>query len=166
MELEEIIAYIDGSSSRISNAGGWAFIVSWKDVRAEYYGYELNVTNNAMELIAVLKLLQFLRVTQHPLVVYTDSMYVKNSLTEWAYRWKAAGWITSSEGNSVKNRNLLEPILELIAVHSERRTIDFKWIAGHVGHLGNERADGLARLARTNQQSNWTEAQNRSKLGS
>ena len=74
--------------------------------------------------------------------LYTDSQYVCKGITEWIEKWKLTGWKTAS-GKPVKNSELWK---DLDAV-CKRYTVEWRWVRGHTGNPGNERADALANLA-------------------
>lgn len=74
------------------------------------------------------------------LTLHTDSTYVKNGVTDWIKGWKRNGWRTASR-KPVKNKDLWEQLDELATA----RKVDWKWVKGHAGNEGNERADELAR---------------------
>lgn len=150
-----ITAYTDGSSSRKQGTGGWAFRILYRDQVHDRYGFAKDVTNNEMELIAVYHVLQFTKLTRHPLQILSDSQYVINSLSSWTHKWAASGWVNSM-GEPVKNQHLLKPMYKLVDMHEQRRLLEFKWIEGHVGHLHNEFVDRLAHHARQTRTSNWT----------
>ena len=74
--------------------------------------------------------------------LHTDSVYVKNGITDWIHGWKKNGWRTADK-KPVKNAELWQRLDEAQRVHD----IDWRWVKGHAGHAENERADELARLA-------------------
>ncbi len=76
-----------------------------------------------------------------PVIVNTDSQYVKNGITTWIASWKRNGWRTSDK-KPVKNRELWE---ELDAVAS-RVGPKFQWVKGHAGVDDNERCDAMVQL--------------------
>ena len=71
--------------------------------------------------------------------IYTDSEYVKNGITSWIHGWKARGWKTADR-KPVKNIELWQRLDELNAAH----VVQWRWVKGHAGDPGNERADQLA----------------------
>ena len=71
--------------------------------------------------------------------ILTDSKYVEKGITEWIHFWVNQGWKTSSK-KPVKNSDLWK---ELHALNQDRN-IKWKWVKGHAGNPGNERADELA----------------------
>jgi ribonuclease HI len=74
-------------------------------------------------------------------LVYTDSSYVKDGITKWIIGWKQRGW-TTADKKPVKNVELWQKLDTLNAAHS----VDWRWVKGHSGDPGNERADRLANL--------------------
>ena len=72
-------------------------------------------------------------------VLTTDSVYVKNGITEWIVGWKKRGWRTANK-KPVKNVDLWQRLDEAAARHE----IDWHWVKGHSGHPENELADELA----------------------
>jgi ribonuclease HI len=91
-----------------------------------------------MELTAVIEALCALTRPSR-VVVHTDSQYVQKGITEWLRGWKARGWKTASR-EPVKNVDLWKRLDECAAAHQ----VEWRWVKGHAGHAGNERADALA----------------------
>lgn len=104
----------------------------------EIWGGELQTTNNRMELLAAISALELLN-RPSKVHLYTDSQYVMKGITEWLPNWRRKGWKTSS-GSAVKNADLWQR-LDLAA---QPHTIDWRWVKGHSGDPGNEKADQLA----------------------
>ena len=82
----------------------------------------------------------------YEIILFTDSNYVKDGITKWIHNWKKNNWQTAAK-KPVKNSDLWK---ELDTLHSER-TVLWKWVKGHAGDPGNERADELARMGIINQ---------------
>jgi len=72
-------------------------------------------------------------------VLHTDSQYVKLGVTEWLPMWIRRGWKTAGN-KAVKNADLWRELAHLASQHD----IDWRWVKGHAGVPGNERADELA----------------------
>ena len=98
----------------------------------ELCGGEVETTNNQMELTAVIEALSAIK-RPVPMVVSLDSQYVKNGILEWMPQWKKRGWKTAA-GKPVKNIELWQKLDD----------IEWKWVKGHAGEPGNEKADELA----------------------
>jgi len=75
-----------------------------------------------------------------PVILFTDSTYVLKGITEWIHGWKKRGW-KKSDKKPVINKDLWQ---KLDALNSQR-DIQWKWVKGHNGDVGNEKADELAR---------------------
>ena len=138
--MRPIIIFTDGACSGNPGPGGWgAFLKSGKFER-ELYGGEKHTTNNRMELMAAIEALTVLdRCCSIELT--TDSTYVKNGVTSWLQHWKINGWKTASK-RPVKNKDLWLRLDEQLIRHQ----IDWRWVKGHSGNPGNERADNLANI--------------------
>ena len=135
---EPIEVFTDGACKGNPGPGGWgALIVDGGDER-ELFGGENQTTNNRMELLAVIRALEAIDQAK-PLTVFTDSQYVQKGITEWITNWQRRGWKTASK-QAVKNADLWK---ELVAL-SDGRAVEWRWVRGHNGHPGNERADQLA----------------------
>lgn len=133
--------YTDGACLGNPGPGGWAAILEFGDRRRELSGAEPATTNNRMELSAAIAALNALR-RECEVVLYTDSRYVLQGMTEWLPRWQRKGWRTAA-GKAVENRDLWEQLIAAAAPHRIR----WEWVRGHTGVTGNERADELARAA-------------------
>jgi ribonuclease HI len=107
----------------------------------ELAGAERDTTNNRMELTAAIRALEALKRPVEA-TLYTDSQYVIKGVTEWVAGWKARGWRTADK-KAVKNQDLWEQLDALAARHD----LEWRWVRGHTGVPGNERADALANQA-------------------
>ena len=130
--------YTDGACRGNPGPGGWGVVLQSNGKCKELHGGEADTTNNRMELMAAIMGLEVLR-RPCSVEVYTDSVYVKNGITQWLANWKRKGWRTASRA-PVKNRDLWERLDALAAPHD----ISWHWVKGHAGDPGNERADELA----------------------
>jgi len=135
---ETIEIYTDGACKCNPGPGGWGALLKWGDHERELCGGEASTTNNRMELQAVIEALRALKRPMR-VVVHTDSQYVQKGITEWLRNWKARGWKTADR-KPVKNVDLWQQLDELVAGHE----VHWRWVRGHAGHPGNERADALA----------------------
>jgi ribonuclease HI len=132
--LKKVTLYCDGSSLGNPGAGGYGGILEYKGKRKLFCGGAEDVTNNQMELKAVIEGLKFLK---EPCVVevVTDSRYVADGINSWLKNW------VKKEFRGVKNPNLWREFLELSKVHQ----VVAKWVRGHNGHKENELCDEMAR---------------------
>ena len=109
-------------------------------VEKELFGGERETTNNRMEMMAVIMALESLKRPCH-VILHVDSQYVLKGINEWLAGWKAKGWKTAAK-QPVKNVDLWQQLDALVAGAGHR--IDWRWVKGHDGDPGNERADALA----------------------
>ncbi|KKW67032.1 ribonuclease H [Lampropedia cohaerens] len=139
-ELTPVTIYTDGACKGNPGVGGWGALLQSGDAVKEIWGGERNTTNNRMELRAVIESLALLKRPCH-VTLYLDSEYVRKGITEWIHGWKAKGWKTASK-QPVKNAELWRELDVL--VHERGHQIEWRWVKGHAGIPGNERADELA----------------------
>ncbi len=139
-EIQEslVIIYADGACKGNPGPGGWGAWIRMGDHSKELCGGEPITTNNRMELTAAIRALQALKRTCD-VRIYTDSVYVQKGMTEWIDGWKKRGWRTADK-KPVKNDDLWQ---ELDAIASQHK-VEWRWVKGHAGGPGNERADALA----------------------
>jgi ribonuclease HI len=136
-----IVAAADGSALGNPGPAGWAWYV---DEQTWASGGWPRGTNNMGELMAVLDLLRQTAHVDDDLLVYCDSMYVINIVTQWMAGWKRKGW-RKKDGKPVMNVDLVQAI----DVASQGRRVQFEWVKGHAGHPLNEAADRRAVAAST-----------------
>lgn len=127
-----VVIYTDGSCLGNPGFGGWGFCSKLRSGS----GAAPDVTNNMMEMTAVLEALKFFR-RKHPgapLKIITDSRYVINGCTNWRHKWAAKGF------TGIKNADLWKALAREVSLAD----VQFFWVKGHNGTPGNERADKLA----------------------
>ena len=130
--------YTDGACKGNPGPGGWGAYFKFRSSEKELYGGEIQTTNNRMELIAVIEAIKYVNKTQK-LRIFTDSKYVKNGIQEWIINWEKNGWRTASK-KPVANKDLWVQLNEI----KRTRNIEWNWVKGHSGDIGNEKADFLA----------------------
>lgn len=150
----KIRIFTDGACSDNPGPGGWAAIVNLKEETQIIKGYEVDTTNNRMELMAVTKALSALLdgdvngfdKTKDKVEIHSDSAYVVNAINDkWTAKWKLNGWKTS-KGNDVKNKDLwLELMNNISRFKAENIHLRFVKVKGHSGDVFNEKADAIAR---------------------
>jgi len=136
--MKTVNIYTDGACRGNPGDGGWGVLIEYENVSKEYFGGELNTTNNKMELKAAIEGLKALK---EPCIVNltTDSKYVMQGITQWIDNWQKNNWKTANK-KDVKNKNLW---IELYNEKSKHQ-INWNWVKGHSGHRENEIADELA----------------------
>lgn len=138
--------YTDGACEPNPGAGGWAFVVIEGGVETNNRnGGDIQSTNNAMELTAVLAALEYAKASGLPAddtTIYSDSQYCVKGCNEWRHGWARKGW--TRNGDTLANAGLWQAIA---AAHDAFRC-QIVWVRGHSGVPGNERADRLAAKGR------------------
>lgn len=131
--------YTDGSCQE--KIGGWAW---WNPETKEHAsGIERASTNQRMELKAALEAVNTY-FAQPQITIISDSRYLVNCFGErWFVRWFDNDWVTG-KGQEIANRDIWEPLLELVSEHGN---VKFQWVKGHSGDPGNDKADALAQAA-------------------
>jgi ribonuclease HI len=138
--IDAVIIYTDGACRGNPGPGGWGVILSYKGKIKELYGAEKHTTNNRMELMAAIQALESLT-KSCSVQLNSDSIYVLKGITDWMPNWKKRGWKTAAK-TPVKNEDLWRRLDAAIAKHK----VEWKWVKGHSGDTGNDRADMLANL--------------------
>lgn len=139
MDLVEI--YTDGACRGNPGPGGWAAVLRSGAHEKTLQGSAAQTTNNRMELTAALSALQALT-RPASVVVYTDSKYVQQGISEWLPSWRARGWKTAGK-KPVKNLDLWQALHQATTGHA----IEWRWVRGHAGNPYNEMVDQLANAA-------------------
>jgi ribonuclease HI len=131
--------YTDGACSGNPGPGGWGAVLDYGGREKELFGGEAGkTTNNRMELMAAIRALESLTRAAN-VHLYTDSIYLRNGITKWLPSWKRNGWQTAAR-QPVKNADLWQRLEAAV----KRHDVDWRWVRGHAGDPGNERADALA----------------------
>jgi ribonuclease HI len=141
LDPDAVHLFTDGACSGNPGPGGWGTILRWRGEEKELSGAEPQTTNNRMELFAAIAGLEALKRPAR-VRIHTDSMYLKDGITKWIHAWKKKGWKTADK-KPVKNVDLWQRLETAI----ERHDVSWHWVRGHSGHVENERADEIARLA-------------------
>ncbi|MBF0158727.1 MAG: ribonuclease HI [Magnetococcales bacterium] len=141
MTVESVHIHTDGACRHNPGPGGWGALIQVGACEYALSGFCPETTNNRMELTAVIRSLAILlRPCQIRLT--TDSIYVKDGITQWIHGWKQRQW-RKSDGKPVLNIDLWQQLDHL----SHQHQIHWEWVKGHSGHEGNTRVDTLARSA-------------------
>ena len=136
MKIVEI--YTDGACRGNPGPGGWGVWLKSGEAEKELYGGEEETTNNRMELMAAIQALEVLNQSCN-INLHSDSKYVLQGITEWMANWKKRGWKTAAK-KPVKNEDLWQRLDKAM----QRHDVDWTWVKGHSGNVGNEKADQLA----------------------
>lgn len=137
--MQHIKIFTDGAAKGNPGPGGYGAVLLLGDtVREIGAGKELT-TNNEMELRAVVEALKIVPAEAGTVEVYTDSKYVVEGATGWIFGWMKNGWKTR-DGKDVSHKEIWQELIELL----KQVTVDWHKVPGHVGLVGNERADTIA----------------------
>ncbi len=130
--------YTDGACSGNPGKGGWAAIILDGKNQLSISGSENKTTNNRMELMAPIMALKKIK-NKSEIIIYTDSRYVKDGITDWIKKWKLNNW-KSSNKKPVKNKDLWVKLDNSCQKHK----IIWKWVKAHAGNKFNNLVDELA----------------------
>lgn len=125
--------YTDGAcrgNQYKANIGGYGIILKYGDYIKEFKQAFKNVTNNQMELLAVIEALKLLTRFDIPLKIYSDSQYVVNTMN--------MGWSRNA------NQELWSQLDNLLSRFTQ---VEFIKVKGHSNDLYNNKCDKLANQA-------------------
>ncbi len=128
----------DGACLGNPGPGGWGAVLRYKGTEKQLSGAETDTTNNRMELQAAIEALAALT-RPSTVILYTDSVYVRDGITKWVAGWQRNGWKTAAK-KPVKNVELWQRLV----LEQQRHTVEWRWVKGHNGDHYNEIADTLA----------------------
>ncbi|GAA4752164.1 ribonuclease HI [Gordonia alkaliphila] len=131
----------DGACLGNPGPGGWGAVLRYKGTEKQLSGAEPNTTNNRMELQAAIEGLAALT-RPSSVILYTDSVYVRDGITKWVAGWQRNGWKTAAK-KPVKNDELWKRLVD----EEKRHRVEWRWVKGHNGDHYNEIADDLATSA-------------------
>lgn len=146
---DALVIYCDGCCEPNPGIGGWGFAVyrEGAEIDARFGGAAI-ATNNTMELTGLLMALAWVAASApaEPVVLFCDSQYAVKGLNEWVPGWKAKGWKRKGGNASEKNQAIanLDLWKAIDKARDDLQFVNVKWVKGHAGTIGNERADELA----------------------
>lgn len=142
-----LVAYTDGSARKNGSSdsiGGFGVCILDNDnIVNTYAEYHNGVTNNQMEMIAILWTIVTYKeeIAAGNMIIYSDSQYAVNTFSDWMWNWKNLGW--RRKGNKpVENLTLVKYYDKI--TDSGKLPVQLRYVKGHDGTLGNEIADALA----------------------
>lgn len=136
---KKITIFTDGAAKGNPGKGAFGAVISYNDYILEIGAYKEHTTNNEMELKAVVEALKEIIDKGKSVAIYTDSKYVVEGAKGWVFGWNKNNWKTKTN-TDVLNKGLWQELLPLLD------KVDIEWhkVPGHVGIVGNERADTIA----------------------
>ncbi|SMF60291.1 ribonuclease HI [Pseudobacteriovorax antillogorgiicola] len=141
---ETILIFTDGACKGNPGPGGWGAVIAKPDGHVFELGRgHKNVTNNQMEMTAIVEALHALGQDPGDVAILTDSTYVIQGITQWIWGWMRNGWKTAS-GNDVSNKELWQSLLTAVQGREKIGKISWHYVRGHRGIEGNERVDHIA----------------------
>lgn len=141
---QRAVIYTDGSCIHQKRVGGWAAHIDINGQVTTLSGAQVDTTNNAMELTAIVEALKALRKPTEVLL-YSDSKYCVDAIAKrWINTWSKNGWHTSGwkkqKPQPIKNKEIIMELFELLKIHK----VTAKWVKAHNGDELNEIVDDLA----------------------
>ena len=137
--MDVIKIFTDGASRGNPGRGGYGAILIYGHHKKELsQGFRLT-TNNRMEIMGVLAALQSLKKTDLPVVIYSDSQYVVNTIEKGWLK----NWIKTDFKGGKKNKDLWLSFADL----TRNLSIKLIWVKGHADNAYNNRCDELATAA-------------------
>jgi ribonuclease HI len=142
--FDRIVVFADGACSGNPGRGGWgSIVVTPKGEVTELGAGAPETTNNRMEILAVIKALEYIEGVAGEVAIHSDSSYLIRGITEWIWAWKNRGWKTAA-GDDVANQDLWEWLSKLVQARKAKGEISWHYVRGHSGIPGNERVDEIA----------------------
>ena len=136
---KDITIFTDGAAKGNPGPGGYGVVILQGSTVVELGAKKDRTTNNEMELKAVVEALKFVSTQETTVEIYSDSKYVIQGATAWVFNWLKNDWKTKAN-TDVINKDLW---MELIPLLKKVKVVWHK-VPGHVGIIGNERADTIA----------------------
>ncbi len=115
----------------------------------DHTGYP-GATNNQMELLACITALdEALALPElelvNKIVIYTDSLYVKENYLRAVFTWQNTGW-RNQYGKPILNADLWKRLIKNVKrLYTIHKKVDIEWVKGHSKDPHNKAADKLAR---------------------
>ena len=149
--LNELVCFTDGACTSNGKKGARAaYAVVWPnhpELDCAHVLLNGTATNNRAEYSALLHAFeqadQLDPTCDRVLVVYTDSMLLLNTVTQWMAGWKKRGWKKADSG-VVANLDLVKALDECVA----KRRVKMHHVKAHTGKkdwasVNNDRVDKL-----------------------
>lgn len=146
--------YTDGAYFKNNGSGGWSFVAFCNNQEKHRdYGYKKTHSSLEMELLAAIQAIKSIPqviddFTDYAVTVHTDSKIILEGLFDKFCTWEKRNWKVKS-GKTVIFKELWQELYQLTQFYN----VQWQWVKGHNGTVGNEIADHLARQAALQQNS-------------
>ncbi|MBR9727985.1 viroplasmin family protein [Shewanella intestini] len=152
----DVVIYTDGGCEpNPGKAGSGVAVYQQGELSSLWFGlYNPNGTNNTAELNALHQALLMAKQALEAgktVQVLTDSQYSLNCVSNWAYGWKAKGWVKKS--GEIANLGLIKLAHDLYDSMKDQLVIEH--VSAHIGIEGNELADRMSIYAVDKQQTEF-----------
>ena len=154
--MKEIIIFTDGSCKgpiKNKRGGCGVYFPKYTKYNISYKLKKENITNQVAELTACIKGIEKVlsKIVFYKIIIYTDSMYLINSITTWSDKWKENKW-KKSDGDSILNKKLIKKLyfyyknlnIEFYHVKAHKKEPENKNTEDYKLWYGNYMADKLA----------------------
>lgn len=153
--MTKFVVYTDGGcrgNGKANAVGAWAFIVykeNGERVGSKSNG-QIGVTNNQMEMAAVLRAIEWANTHNYQIEIYLDSNFVKQGCESWLWGWAKRDW-KKADGETVLNKELWQQIHKQLNLYMEkhREIPTFVKVKGHSGNPQNDAVDNLCNVKMT-----------------
>ena len=137
-----MIIYTDGSCQKNPGPGGFGVVVldDNENLIQQYSERCENTTNNREELKAILWAFLKYGNKENQIIIYSDSAYCVNTLTNWMFSWKKNNW-KKANNQSPENLDLIKPFFNYL---KSGNIVELKKVKGHAENKWNNMADQLA----------------------
>ena len=137
-----MIIYTDGSCQKNPGPGGFGVVVldDNENLIQQYSERCENTTNNREELKAILWAFLKYGNKENQIIIYSDSAYCVNTLTNWMFFWEKNNW-KKSDNKTPENLDLIKPFFNYL---KSGNIVELKKVKGHAENKWNNMADQLA----------------------
>lgn len=95
------------------------------------------ITHNRAEIYGMIRAVEIMTTPdrlpkeKERIIIYSDSQYAVNTITEWIHSWKKRKW-KKSDGKEPENLDLWYWLDKLLMIYSSHYQVDFQWVPAHL----------------------------------